>query len=77
MKNREDYYNILENIQNCRLDVTEWFVWFIKCVISAIEHSQNIIANVFKKAEFWKKHAQTQLNERQRKVIAKLLEAGP
>lgn len=76
VKNREDYYTILENVQRRRVDVTEWFLWFLKCVADAIENSQDIISNVFKKAEFWKKHAQTQLNEKQRKVITKLLEAG-
>jgi Fic family protein len=77
MKTREDYYKVLENVQSCRVDVTEWFLWFLMCVREAIENSQSIIAQVFKRAEFWKKHTQTQLNERQRKVIAKLLEAGP
>jgi Fic family protein len=76
MRIREEYYNILENVQRCRVEVTKWFLWFLECVTAAIEHSQDIIAHVFRKAEFWKKHAQTQLNDRQRKVITKLLETG-
>jgi len=76
MKNREDYYNILENVQKCKVDVTEWFLWFIKCITNAMEQSQDIIANVFNKAEFWKKHAQTQLNSRQQKVITNCLMPG-
>lgn len=76
MRTREDYYNIIENVQNCQIDTTMWFIWFLECVTSAIEHSQDIIAHVFRKAEFWKKHSQIQLNDRQRKVIAKLMGAG-
>ena len=77
MKTREDYYKVLENVQNGKADVTEWFLWYLQCVRDAIENSQSIISQVFKRAEFWKKHTHTQLNERQRKVLAKLLEAGP
>ena len=76
MKTRKEYYEILENVQNCKADTTEWFLWFIECVTESILNSQNIIANVFKRAEFWKMHSQTQINERQRKVVLKLLEAG-
>ncbi|MBN1824342.1 MAG: Fic family protein [Endomicrobiales bacterium] len=77
MKTRDDYYKVLENVQKGRLDVTEWFLWYLQCVRDAIENSQSIIAQVFKRAEFWKKHTHTQLNERQRKVLTRLLEASP
>lgn len=76
MKRRNDYYRILEDVQNCRTDVTNWFVWFLNTFVRAIEDSRHIIAHVFEKSEFWKEHAQKQINERQRKVILKLLEAG-
>jgi len=77
MNMRNDYYKILENVQSCRLDVTEWYLWFIKCVTASIEHSQDIIANVFARLDFWNQHAQTQLNARQNKVLNRILEAGP
>lgn len=77
VKTKDEYYKVLEDVQNCRLDVTEWFLWFLQSVIAAIEHSQKDIAHVFAKAEFWKKYAQTSFNDRQKKVIQKLLEEGP
>jgi len=67
----------LEDVQRCRTEATEWYLWFIKCVASAIEHSREIIANVFMRLDFWNQHAQAQLNERQKKVLTRLLEAGP
>ena len=76
MRSRNDYYAILENVQRCRLDVTEWFLWFIKCVTASIEDSRDIIAGVFMKVDFWNQHSQDELNERQRKVINRMLEAG-
>ncbi len=77
MKQRNAYYTVLEKVQNCNLDTTEWFKWFLETFIKSIEDSQNIVSHVLKKAEFWKKHAQAQINERQKKVIQKMIEAGP
>ena len=77
MQKRNEYYKILEDTQKCRVDVTEWFLWFVKCVILAIEHSQDIIGNVLIRVEFWNQHAQTELNKRQKKVINRILEVGP
>lgn len=76
MKRRTEYYSILERVQDCRADATDWFAWFLNTFIRAVEDSQNIIANVFRKVKFWKDHSHTILNERQRKVIEKLLEFG-
>ncbi|MFA5346175.1 MAG: DUF4172 domain-containing protein [Candidatus Omnitrophota bacterium] len=77
LKSRDEYYKTLEDVQRCRTEATEWYLWFIKCVASAIEHSREIIANVFMRLDFWNQHAQAQLNERQKKVLTRLLEAGP
>lgn len=76
MRFRSDYYKILENVQRCRLDVTEWFLWFIRCVTVSIEDSRDIIAGVFMKVDFWNQHSHDELNERQSKVINRMLEAG-
>ena len=77
MRTRNEYYKILEDVQRCRVGVTQWYLWFIKCVTASIEHSQDIIANVFARVDFWNQHAQTELNERQKKVLNLILEAGP
>lgn len=77
MKMQNEYYKILENVQRCLVDVTGWYLWFIKCVTMSIESSQDIIANVFARVDFWNQHAQTELNERQNKVINRILESGP
>ncbi len=76
MKMRNEYYKILEDAQRCRVDVTQWYLWFIKCVTASIEHSRDIIADVFARVDFWNQHAQTELNERQKKAINRILEVG-
>jgi len=76
MRSRDEYYKILENVQKCRTDVTEWFMWFIRCVTASIERSRDIIASVFMRVDFWNQHTQTQLNAHQRKVLNRIMEAG-
>lgn len=77
MRTRKEYYKTLEDVQRCRVDAVEWYLWFIKCVTEAIEYSQDIIGNVFMRIDFWNRHMQTQLNERQKKVLNRILESGP
>jgi len=76
MKMREGYYDILEDVQKCKVDVTRWYLWFIKCLTLSVEHSYGIIADVFARHDFWNQHAQVELNDRQKKVINRILEAG-
>jgi len=74
---RDEYYEVLENVQRCRADATEWFLWFLKCVSLSIRHSQDIMSNVFARVDFWNQHLHTELNDRQKKVLTRILEAGP
>jgi len=77
MNMRDEYYEILENVQRCRTDVTEWFLWFLKCLSLSIRYSQDIMSNVFTRVDFWNQHIHIELNERQKKVLNRILEAGP
>jgi Fic family protein len=43
----------------------------------AILRSNKLFSNVMQKAHFWKRHIHTVLNDRQRKAINWMLEAGP
>ena len=71
---RKEYYNILEKIQKGNLDITEWILWFLNCLTNAINATESILSKVLYKAEFWKIHSTTILNERQQKMINKLLD---
>lgn len=76
MKEREQYYKILERCQRGSCDVTAWLVWFLGCYTRAVEGAATIISNVLNKADFWQHYAQVSINERQRKAINLLLDAG-
>lgn len=72
-KERKDYYDILETTQKGDGDVTDWVLWFLECLGRAIEGAQETLANVLYKADFWNTHKNKVLNERQHKVINKML----
>src|SRR5262249_3498967 len=72
---RNAYYDILEKTQKQdSLDVTPWLEWFLSCLDRAFDGAEKILAAVFRKAEFWKKHAAAPLNERQRDMLNRLLD---
>jgi Fic family protein len=77
MAERNDYYNILEQIQKGNGDITGWLLWFLGCVQRAIDDSRRLIAGVMIKADFWQKHAQIPITQHQRKVINRMLDAEP
>ena len=76
MEERDEYYRALEKCQKSSGDLTEWLQWFLDCHIRAVEGSSKLIADVLAKERFWRHHDRTQVNERQRKVINRLLDAG-
>lgn len=77
MAERDEYYEVLEHANKGNVDITEWLKWFLECMSRAILRSNDLLSNIMQKARFWKHHAQTELNDRQRKAINRLLEAGP
>lgn len=77
MAERNRYYDILELSQKGGLDITDWLVWFLQCTERAINNTEKIISKVLAKANFWKRHTNVEINNRQRKIINLLLDAGP
>ena len=74
---RDAYYGVLEKCQKGTGDITPWLEWFLMCFKRAVERSQKIISRVLLKSAFWQQQAETVINDRQRKVINRLLDAGP
>ncbi len=77
MAERNDYFDILNSTQTGNLEITNWLVWFLECMNRAILNSNSLLERIMIKARFWKTFAQTLLNNRQTKVINRLLDAGP
>ncbi|MBS3776067.1 MAG: Fic family protein [Bacteroidales bacterium] len=71
---RKQYYEILEKTQKGNLDITEWIKWFLNCLINSLKSTDIVLNRVLFKAEFWKKHSETEINERQKKLLNKILD---
>jgi Fic family protein len=77
---RNAYYDILERTQSGTIDttptmdVTAWMDWFLGCLGRAIDSAQTTLKGVLVKARFWETFGATPLNERQRKVVNRLLD---
>lgn len=71
---RADYYTILERTQKGGMDVTEWLLWFLSCLQRAIARAESTLSAVLMKARFWEQFASTPMNERQIKVLNRMLD---
>ena len=73
-KVRKSYYEILQITQSQSMDITPWLKWFLENLSFAIDNSDKLLNDVFKRAEFWEKNKSQVLNDRQIKVLTKLLD---
>jgi Fic family protein len=73
-KQRKGYYAILEKTQKGNTDVTAWMKWFLDCLDSALDVTEDVLTNVLKKARFWEANTHTGFNERQHLMLNKMLD---
>ena len=71
---RNDYDDILERAQKGSLDVTPWMEWSLGCLGRAIDGAQSTLGAVLVKARFWERHRDAKLNDRQKRVLNRLLD---
>jgi len=77
---KKNYYDILERtnklLYNKKFDFTEWMTWHTNMINHAITISLENIKIVVDKTKFWDRARNLNLNEKQIKVLNKLLDAG-
>lgn len=71
---RSDYYDILESTQQGTLDITPWLEWFLECLGRAIRAASNTLDRVLMKSRFWEKARAFPLNDRQIRVLNRMLD---
>jgi Fic family protein len=71
---RKLYYEELEHAQKGTMDISEWMMWFLDCLLSALYATDVLLEKVLFKAKFWEKHNSSALNSRQKKMLNKLLD---
>ena len=75
MKERQGYYLHLERSQKGSLDATEWLAWFLQCLINAIDSANSNLYSTLVKTQFWQHWQGVPFNERQIKLLNRLLDS--
>lgn len=73
-RERKAYYEILERTQKGTMDVTDWLHWFLYSLQRAVDEAQQSLDAVFLKTRYRRRWATLPLNERQVKVLNRLLD---
>lgn len=73
--NKKAYYGALETAQKSN-EVTEWIIYFARMVLEAQNDAEKLVDFVLRKTRFFDQH-RDQLNQRQLRVIQRMLEEGP
>ena len=76
-RERKAYYDILERTQKRSLDVTEWLAWFLGTLHRAVDHSHHTLDTVMARTRLWQRWTapgSMPLNERQVKLLHRLLD---
>lgn len=76
LSSRRAYYDALNAAQCGTLDVTPWALWFVRVYTQACQRSQRIVLQAIAKSAFWQRATEQSINERQHKILARLVEAG-
>lgn len=68
------YYFHLESGQRGGLDITDWLEWFLGCLGHAVDGADSLLSGVLRKAKLWERFNHEPVNERQRKVLNRLID---
>jgi Fic family protein len=74
LSEKDSYYEQLNQSSKGDLDVSAWITWFFEILLISIVNSEDVLKKVDFKRKFWECYAQESFNDRQKKVIKKLLE---
>ncbi|MBT4733326.1 Fic family protein [Candidatus Woesearchaeota archaeon] len=73
-KNKKQYYEVLEKCQKGELDITQWIVWFLEQVSLAAQSSMHKLNKIRSTTLFWDRYRHISMNDRQIKLVVRLLE---
>jgi len=73
-RDKKHYYDILERTQRGDGDITEWIVWYLQTLLSALRNADMAVNSVLNKSLFWMKAASIPMSERQTQTLNKFLD---
>lgn len=74
MKNRKAYYDALEYAEKSTMDVTAFIAYFIETMRVAVADAELRISKTIEKPRFWDRIRSISMNERQVKMVNKLVD---
>lgn len=74
MKNRKEYYDVLEYSQKSTMNITNFIEYFLTTMQNAIHDSEEEIRKAIEKTRFWDSIRLIPLNEREVKLINRLFD---
>ena len=74
MRQRSQYYRALQTTQSGSMDITAWMIWFLDCLTSAMNNSARTADAALSRAKLQPFAQANGLNERQVKVVGRLIE---
>lgn len=76
-KEKKQYYDILERTQKGDLDITEWILWYLDCMLRSVQQADSVLSRVLNKSMFWQNHSMVNISDRQRLVLNIYLDGYP
>ena len=73
-KEKEAYYDELQRAQCGTMDATRWIRWFVGCHSRAVEDAESHLSSIFRKAAFWRRHADSGFAPDQCAMLNRLLD---
>lgn len=73
-RERKDYYDKLEAAQKGSLDATDWLSWFLGCLMRSLQGAEQTMSSILTKSRCWQHWANVPMNDRQIKLLNKLLD---
>ena len=73
-KEKSAYYDELERAQRGTMDATRWVGWFAGCHARAVADAEQTLAAIFRKADFWRRHAGDGIAPGPRDILNRLLD---
>jgi Fic family protein len=70
---RDACYAILEATQQGNLDYTEWLLWYLNVLKETLDTAHLTVSRAVERSRFWQQIKDVPLNDRQRKVVSRML----
>lgn len=68
-KDKNHYYDILENTQRGDGDITTWIIWYAQTLSKALDEAENAVSTILNKSLFWQKASAIAISQRQTDML--------